>query len=509
LQNQVSGQVELSLVEVFRKFFSLLGLASAQLKGEEEGLYDLLELARKKFENSDKSEREVFRWLFRRWQKYFPDEAAWREGYIVLRALFVEEMKWDEISFLTGRHVSELRMVALKSLVAQTEFTGLEDRPSRDCARNDIYLLDFLSRQNWADPLTLNSDKGLESHIKNCPRCSEMVQKSRAWIDDICEESKRDLNLSILESLVEGRESVGSTSELLVKSFLGVAAMVAIVLLVPYVPSFTKFVGAGIQNVASKVQLNKSDVDDIEKVLDEVAEKEDRGFSLLDKNPTDELVSSNKNEEPRVVEAHADKITDPTKREKLKKNETVTKGLDLKPSEERQIFAFNYVVLPEDMIEGAEVEERSGENLSSEASSVLLSKKKPEAKKPFTELNESQKSLDPEKSSKSQDLAESKGATSQVFFRWGARAQDPERLKTKVLEILGAYSAENISELGLGSLYKGGQYFHFTMNKSDYSKLLNGIRELPFTEFTVSEATGSRKIDASLSRIVFWVGPSK
>ncbi len=98
-------------------------------------------------------------------------------------------------------------------------------------------------------------------------------------------------------------------------------------------------------------------------------------------------------------------------------------------------------------------------------------------------------------------------STTKVFFRWGARAADPDRMSEKVLAWLQEISAQNAGELGFGAIYRGGRYFHFTIPKGEYDELLSKIKSLPLTDFTYSAADGDRQIPSDRSRIVFWIGP--
>jgi hypothetical protein len=98
--------------------------------------------------------------------------------------------------------------------------------------------------------------------------------------------------------------------------------------------------------------------------------------------------------------------------------------------------------------------------------------------------------------------------TSKIFFRWGARAQDPDRVTQKVLAWLKDLGAINAGELEFGAIYRGGRYFHFMIPKTAYTSLLGNIKTLPLTDFTDSAADSERVIQGDQSRIVFWIGPT-
>jgi hypothetical protein len=95
------------------------------------------------------------------------------------------------------------------------------------------------------------------------------------------------------------------------------------------------------------------------------------------------------------------------------------------------------------------------------------------------------------------------------FFRWGVRAQDPDRIAESVLKLLTDVKAQNAGELAFGALYRGGRYFHFTVSKSDYVKLLSDMKLLALTDFSYTSAEGDRWTPADQARVVLWIGPSQ
>ncbi len=476
-----------NLAEVFRKFFALLGMNPAELRGEDEGLVDLIEVARKRFAHSSKSENEVLKWLFKRWQKYFSDEASWKEGEVILRAIFVEGLGWSEIAYFTGMHVAQLRALSLRALARILEFSNLENRESRDCARNDIYLIDVLSHQKWKDPLDLNSEKNFFEHEKVCSRCSSLYQKSKSWITLIQDDKLQSVSFGSLQELAEARDHVGSTYELLIKSVFGFAIVLAVILAIPHVPKMAD-IGNMLSNIGSSTSKNTLSKQNTEASLE--SPQKDLSFEEVPEVLTKaDLVLEKKFETPNtmpVVKGLATKA-ESGKAETAKVEKPKIEVAKVAPVEQTPKVVTK-VELPSKK-EPLEV---------SKASKVVLA---PDAKKPPVS--------DSKVSSDSTETAENPPIGNNLFFRWGARAEDPERLRQKILDVLTEYEVSNISELAMGSLYRGGQYFHFTVKKKDYPALVEKIRALSFTEFTVSPSKGSKEISDSLSRIVFWVGPSE
>jgi hypothetical protein len=100
------------------------------------------------------------------------------------------------------------------------------------------------------------------------------------------------------------------------------------------------------------------------------------------------------------------------------------------------------------------------------------------------------------------------GVSNRAFFRWGARAQDPDLLASRVQRLLDSYRAVRAGELEWGANYRGGRYFHFTLSQGDYARFQEEIRDMEFTAFTAEQVKSDRDEKPGSSRVVFWIGPS-
>jgi hypothetical protein len=72
-----------------------------------------------------------------------------------------------------------------------------------------------------------------------------------------------------------------------------------------------------------------------------------------------------------------------------------------------------------------------------------------------------------------------------------------------LLGILQRYNAEKAGELDLGAEYRGGRYFHFSVKKEDFPKLLEELRTTDLENFTNVKARSDRQSKEGYTRIVF------
>ena len=100
-------------------------------------------------------------------------------------------------------------------------------------------------------------------------------------------------------------------------------------------------------------------------------------------------------------------------------------------------------------------------------------------------------------------------ATTKAFYRWQAKAEDPQALSVQILDILTSLKVKNLGRLRMGAAYKGGRSFHISIDKSEYSLFLKQVKVLPFLTFSVAESKGSTSVPVERSRIVLWIGPNR
>jgi hypothetical protein len=95
------------------------------------------------------------------------------------------------------------------------------------------------------------------------------------------------------------------------------------------------------------------------------------------------------------------------------------------------------------------------------------------------------------------------------FYRWGARSDDPDLISASLIKIITRYNALKAGELELGAEYRGGRYFHFTIDQGKYEALVSEIRDVHLEGFSATRTESDRKDEQGRIRIVFWVGPTK
>jgi hypothetical protein len=363
---------------------------------------------------------QKLRWLLKRWVRMLHlDIQDWRHT-ILMRALFVEEYGWPRLSYILKLSEARVRSLALDALLEEVCPEALLDRPTRDCSRNDLYLLDMVTRQAWIDRMGIYSPSHFEQHLSSCQRCRNVFDTTQRYRLSLLATKNQDLPAQlkwdeILPAELPDLPERPSRYPLVVRLAGTFVVILAIFLGVISAPDLGQY------------------------------------FTILEES------------DPVVV-------------------------AELQPSEEKS----------EAPLELADA------SLSPVAQEVLLyaDGKKEAETRPET-LPVIRTPTAP--AARSATVA----ATTKVFFRWGARATDPDRMTEKVLGWLKEMNALNAGELGFGAHYRGGRYFHFTIHRTEYSELLNRVKTLSLTDLTYSAADGDREIPEDRSRIVFWIGPSQ
>jgi hypothetical protein len=96
-----------------------------------------------------------------------------------------------------------------------------------------------------------------------------------------------------------------------------------------------------------------------------------------------------------------------------------------------------------------------------------------------------------------------------IFFRWGAFAGELDVVTPQIIEMLNRYGAERAGELELGSQYRGGRYFHFSVGEASFESLMSELRGLAITEFTNTQAISTdRRTAPGQRRVVFLIRPN-
>jgi hypothetical protein len=479
-------------------FLNLIGQVDVDASDE---LADLFARAQQAFRSKKLARTESkLRWLLNRWVRMLRlDANEWRSN-LLLRGLFVEEMGWNQLAYLLKMSEARVRSLSLDALLEEVSPDDLMNRPTRDCARNDLYLLDVLTRQVWSDRLGIYPQSHFERHLGECVRCRRVFERTQQYQLGLKSSRLLELPASLQWQVSPPADLVPALTGLSrfplparVVGTLGVVVLVFLgVISTPYLGDFLK--------------PKKPAPQTAEAPAPEIAP-----------TPAPTVVAQN----PAPTPVLAPEMPESPEAKDLKAAlEGATTAAE---SEEKSgIFAR----IPDRVMRFIEEKRRS-----------LTSKPAPEATKPFEpsvvappivakapEKVPEPPVASPPKATKPAPETKPVVAvakpqtpvaapvvsvgTSKIFFRWGARAEDPDRVTQKVLAWLKELGAINAGELEFGALYRGGRYFHFTIPKAAYATLLNNIKTLPLTDFTDAAAEGSRVIAGDQSRIVFWIGPT-
>lgn len=483
------------LVENERFFSTLLGLPIGEYSHSHEELHELFLMSKKILSSERSLENGVDRRNFySRWKKMVGRDADVLEKAVFLRAFLVEKMEWTEIAILAQCSVSRVRSMARSFLFELIESGHDESLASveRGCAMLDIHLLEYLRGDGWNDPLSLYGKSDLLKHSQSCARCRAVVEGAQSTFSELQEESASfrqkivatDFSpaASVARQKDSFKEEPQSESELSTPwSWAQVSAQGVV---------FAVLVGAVLLIAPKHEELKRG-----------ILQLSQSPLSLLPQKPElgTENVTGNSAEDLAKIESQA----------AAKETENLEEG----EAESAQVEALEVDQGEQELAISAEEPEfvPPMEALVLLSSADPLAENSSETVDSELEANEAVSDLASavtQKSASSQKQTEQL-ETTKVFFRWGARAEDPDRVALKVLEMMNEISVTNVSEFSLGADYKGGKYFHFTVTTDDYKGLLSKIRSLPLTDFTYSQSKGSRDVPIDRSRVVLWIGPSR
>ncbi|MEO5668398.1 MAG: hypothetical protein ABIR96_10085 [Bdellovibrionota bacterium] len=477
-------------------FLNLIGYTNGEFPDD---LGELFSRAQQSF-RSKKFERSEtrLRWLLNRWVRMLKlDPSEWRND-ILLRGLFVENLGWQNIAYLLRLSEARVRFLALDALLEQVSPEDLLDRPTRDCARNDLYLLDVVTRQAWTDRLGIYPMSSFEKHLGECDRCHRVFERTEKFRFSLLEARMQKLPTPldweenpVIEEIPSGFGIRRIPLPMRVVGSLGLGIVVFIGVI------STPYLGKLISSSTSRVPI------EVATAPHAAAPKtfsEPPNFAAPPPGPVKGVPPSPK-PVPVVVAADTSVL-----KQALEEKEEKSESLLLIP---QKILSF--------------MEEKRAQ-LTTAKPPVPVAVAKPELKvEPKIETTPATIStpkpveiLVPVENKPAKPVVVAKvpvpdevaSPTTKIFFRWGARAQDPDRMSQKVLAWLKELGAVNAGELEFGALYRGGRYFHFTIPKASYEGLLSNIRTLPLTDFTGSAAESDRTIPGDQSRIVFWLGPT-
>jgi len=462
---------ELLSSKVFLSFFNVVGV------GDDEHLLE--ELQDFYFRQKDKILKrasndadQALRYLMTAWVSRLKLEESEWIGSFILRALFVEGMDFRRLAVVFGRGESKIRALALDALLEEVSPSSFFDRDSRNCARNDLYLLDNIAQRKWNDPLGIYTEENFREHLLLCERCRDLFSVSKEYGKSLegqkLLEAPKWIRAGVVETSPNSLEIWSRTPlpNIVMKMVLGTGAVVVLFLGVVSIPYWRTFIPLPKQKVA-----------------------------VLESSPKTENVEPIENEVlvPDDLETEPEAIVETKPKTSVVAESIPPPPLELKPKEPEVAF-----VPPQTPLVWAP----EPEILLPEDSPKRSSREPVEVKKEPLVVATSQ----PIPASR---VEASQTKTTKIFFRWGARAQDPDRIAESVLNLLSDVNAVNAGELEFGALHRGGRYFHFTLAKREYEKLLSDMKALSLSDFTDSAADSDRTISADQSRVVLWIGPTR
>jgi hypothetical protein len=426
--------------EIPLKFLNLIGYVEAEVSDDLLEIFSRAEGAfrSKKFKQSDAK----LRWFLHRWVRILRlDPGEWRRT-ILLRGLFLEGLSWSQLAYLLRLSEARVRALSFDALLEEVSPEDLLDRPTRDCARNDLYLLDVITRQAWVDRMGIYPPEIFESHLGECTRCRRVFDRTESYRNLLLRTRIARLpepldRSEVPQTEIETRRLPRFTLPMQVLGTLGIVVLIfAGVISTPYL-------GQYLRTVKKRSPILET--------REEVTRPPPQTITPPTTQPTTQ---------PPVDTALLKELLDERGSEAAKSDDAIQ--------------------LPTRFLR-------------------FMEQKKPVATAPIPS---------PPLAVKTPEVSAAAVGTSKIFFRWGARAQDPDRVTQKVLAWLKDLGAINAGELEFGAIYRGGRYFHFMIPKTAYTSLLGNIKTLPLTDFTDSAADSERVIQGDQSRIVFWIGPT-
>lgn len=383
-------------------------------------------------------------------------ELSWEEKFAVF-ALIKKGFSLSRVAFLMGQSPDSMRFLVFNALAKRANVAEIETRcGERDCIRNDLYFVDSLLKLPITDPLGLIDWKQVEKHSLNCSRCYHLVEKLKIEADRIKQAPTKKMPDEFgtfvvgelgnhWKKLVSG-EWFGGLS-LWLKVPLQLAIVVVIVSLVLSSGKLEEFVDFS--------KLQKVAVLKVEEIKQWVQLKSGEKSTSVDQSTIVTKVSESIKQEPKVIESEV---------KSLKKY--ISKLLIVPPASPKAII-----------------------EASVEATKIPV-----EPKVVPTKIDKLEKSVQVEK-------------TEKFFYRWGAYAKDLETETPNILAVLNQFQVLRSGELALGAEYKGGKYFHFSISKNDFPKLLEEMKKQNMVAFSSTRAISDKEISVERNRVVFLLLP--
>ncbi len=423
---------------------------------------------------------EIYRRFIREWFRRMKISQSEWTNTLLPRALFSLEWNYSKIGEILGISPSRVLLLGFRSLEERLGPFGRH--LSKDCARNDLFLVDRLLKRSWSDPLKIYRPEEFESHLKKCGRCADIYKSSEQFVEEIKQERLRSVppELEILlrsESPGVGRGVFSWYHRLTWFNKIafqsgGTALIVSLVLLVPYYQRI-----------------------DIGRLFRSSTK------TLLTIGETQELPDT---DEPIVVDPVDSATSDPDMQTEVAELPEVESSVSGNPKSATETKAVEVAKIPTESQKAKPAPEIKTPSKVAVETKVATGAGAGEVQV-AKNSNQSAASSDPPAEVKEANAT----APRKYFYRWGARTNDPEIVATSVKRILEKYRVKRAGELDLGAAYKGGRYFHFTVSQSEYESLISEIRGVHFEDFTSTRTDSDRATMAGLVRIVFWVGPTE
>lgn len=419
-------------------------------------------------------------------------ELGWEDQFLLF-TLLKSRMSVSKVSQFLRRNEATVRYDLFSVLVRQARVEELSIRcGSRDCIRFDLYFTDLFFDQSWKDPLALVDRQALEDHARKCGRCYPMSEKLRIEADRI----KARAVYPVAEGFrAHVHNEIGTRWKRLVSGeWLG---SVPLWVKVPLQITLVIVCIALVLNSA-KITLSPSTPDGSwsQRLVSVQESLKARFLSLVDGRASKKTIDGVNS--PTTALSALPTPPVPT----LRQGEV---SKTIAPSESLSIILrdknFNVKV---DKIPVAKPQPPAPAPVAvvvaPPAPVVAAAKAPPQVPMAAPEV-------------KSAPIVKDQppvvaGATSKLFYRWGAYSDDPVADAAKINELLLKFQATRSGDLHFGADYLGGKYFHFSVPKSAFAELLSQMKELDLVAFSSGQAISDKETPVELSRIVFLLLPS-
>jgi hypothetical protein len=115
---------------------------------------------------------QLYRSFIQEWHRRIKvSKGEWRSA-LLPRALFSLNWSYPKIREVFTCSDSRIRLMGFRSLESQVGPFPVQN--SKDCARNDLYLIDMLLNRLWTDPLKLYRPEEFRFHLGRCERCAKI-----------------------------------------------------------------------------------------------------------------------------------------------------------------------------------------------------------------------------------------------------------------------------------------------------------------------------------------------